>query len=303
MAVTRRVFVSMPADRWLSSIQNDLKWGLVERIEQLGYTPEIFLDPTGRTSLSARHAWSAERADEIARHCHGATLIGLPRWTFGAKDGPVLLPTEFSHYEGALARTLALPLLVVAQENLMRRVVFDGSFGPYIGTFPQDADQTWLDSHEFKVTFGYWQKELERRRDVFLGYSGASTQTADLLRDFLERDIGATVLDWKRDFKPGRSILEEIEEARVRCTLGIFLFTKDDVFEAPGSAAQAAPRDNVVFEAGYFVSAKGKDRVLIVREKDAKMPADLGGDIYASLDDRLNLQPVHDIVRRFFAGL
>jgi hypothetical protein len=303
VAVTRRVFVSMPSDQWLTPVQNEFKWALVDRVEQLGYTPEIFLDPTGRESLAARHAWSAERADEIARRCHGAVVVGLPRWTFEGKEGPVLLATEFSQYEGALARTLALPLLVVAQSNLMRRVVFDGAFGPYIGIFPANATKTWLDSQEFTVTFGYWRKELVRRRDVFLGYSGASTPIAALLRDFLEKDIGATVLDWQRDFKPGRSILEEIEEARVRCTMGIFLFTRDDVLESSGSALQAAPRDNVVFEAGYFVSAKGKSRVLIVREKGAKMPADLGGDIYASLDDRANLQPVQEIVRRFFAGL
>jgi predicted nucleotide-binding protein len=40
---------------------------------------------------------------------------------------------------------------------------------------------------------------------------------------------------------------------------------------------RAVPRDNVLFEAGYFIQAKGKDRVLIVREAGAKMPADLGG--------------------------
>ena len=185
----------------------------------------------------------------------------------------------------------------------MKRVVFDQSFGPYIGTFPAGAGKSWLDSHEFNVTFGYWRRELERRRDVFLGYSGASAQTAALLLEFLENDIGVTVLDWQRDFKPGRSILEQIEEARIRCTLGLFLFTKDDILGADRSVTQAAPRDNVVFEAGYFVSAKGKGRVLIVREKDAKMPADLGGDIYASLDDRSNLQPVKEVVRKFFAAL
>ena len=303
MAVTRRVFVSMPADRWLTSMQIGLKWAIVERIEQLGYTPEIFLDPTGRHSLSSGNAWSAERADEVARHCHGAALIGLPRWKFGEAASPVLLPTEFSHYEGAIAKTLALPLLIVAQENLLRRVVFDGGFGPYIGTFPPDAGKDWINSREFTVTFAHWRRELEGRRDVFLGYSGASYTVADSLRDFLENDIGATVLDWRRDFKPGRSILEEIEEARVRCSLGIFLFTKDDILGPPGSIKHAAPRDNVVFEAGYFVSAKGTGRVLIIRENGAKMPADLGGDIYASLDDRLNLGPVQDIVRRFFAGL
>jgi hypothetical protein len=44
-----------------------------------------------------------------------------------------------------------------------------------------------------------------------------------------------------------------------------------------GHTTQAVPRDNVVFEAGYFIRAKGKDRVLIVREAGAKTPADLGG--------------------------
>jgi predicted nucleotide-binding protein len=50
-----------------------------------------------------------------------------------------------------------------------------------------------------------------------------------------------------------------------------------------GGTFQAAPRDNVVLEAGYFIRAKGKDRVLIVREAGAKLPADIGGTIYASL--------------------
>lgn len=301
--MTRRIFVSMPRDEWLTSVQNAFKWALVDRVAQLGYTPEIFLDPTGRDSLAAPYAWSAARADDVMRRCHGAVLVGLPRWTFEGQNGPVLLPTEFSQYEGALARTLALPLLVVAQTNLMRRVVFDDSFGPFIGGFAPGADETWLDSKQFEVPFSYWRKALDRRRDVFLGYSGASTSTAVLLRNILEEALGATVLDWQRDFQPGRSILEEIEEARVRCTTGIFLFTKDDVLDSSGPDAHAAPRDNVVFEAGYFAAAKGKSRVLIVREKGAKMPADLGGDIYASLDDRTNLQSIHDTVRRFLANL
>jgi hypothetical protein len=68
----------MPGDVWLTDAQNDLKWGVVERIESLGFTPEIFFDPTGRQSLSAGRAWSADVADEIVRHCMGAAVIGLP---------------------------------------------------------------------------------------------------------------------------------------------------------------------------------------------------------------------------------
>jgi hypothetical protein len=71
MTVRRRVFVSLPADEWLTLVQNELKWNLVDRVEALGYTPEMFLDPTGRQSMAANHAWSPDRVDEIARHCRG----------------------------------------------------------------------------------------------------------------------------------------------------------------------------------------------------------------------------------------
>lgn len=302
MAVTRRIFVSMPADNWLTRQQNDLKWGIVERIERLNYVPEIFTDPSGRKSLSAGKTWSASDADEIMKSCFGAVIIGLPRWTFGAADGPVHLPTEYSQYEGAVARTLALPLLILAQENLMRRVVFGSNFGPYIGEFPENADKQWLSGKEFKVAFGHWREALSSRRDFFLGYCSAATKTAKQIRQFLEKQIGATVLDWQRDFKYSRTIIEEIEEARVRCNAGIFLFTKDDLLSKPESGRQAAPRDNVVYEAGYFCAAKGKKRVLIIRERGAKMPADLGGDIYASLENRSSLIALKDSLRKFVAG-
>src|SRR5258706_1400522 len=123
MAITRRIFVSMPADNWLTRQQNDLKWGVVERIERLGYVPEIFTDSSGRKSRSAGKTWSANDADEIMKACSVSVIIGLPRWILGAADGTIHLPTEYSQYEGAVARTFDLPLLILAQDNLMRRVV------------------------------------------------------------------------------------------------------------------------------------------------------------------------------------
>ncbi len=45
--------------------------------------------------------------------------------------------------------------------------------------------------------------------------------------------------------------------------------------------------------------AKGKERVLIIREEGAKMPADLGGDIYVPLKDKADLSSVEPHVKRF----
>jgi Predicted nucleotide-binding protein containing TIR-like domain len=207
------------------------------------------------------------------------------------------------YYEDAIAYTLRLPILVLVQENVVHRVVFDHSYDGYVGEFPEAADRTWLASDAFRVPFGLWKQQLEQRRDIFLGYCSSSEPTAKALKRFLQEDINASVLDWKTDFAPGSSILEQIAEAASRCSAGIFLFTADDQLTDRGHKDKAVPRDNVVFEAGYFTNAKGKDHVLIIRETGAKMPADLGGDIYAALQDKSKIAPIKETIRRFIDDL
>jgi predicted nucleotide-binding protein len=147
-----------------------------------------------------------------------------------------------------------------------------------------------------------WQRELEGRFDIFLGYSSQSQGTAmNLKRVFADK--GARVFDWQK-FGPG-TILEQITKVAACCTGGVFLFTADDALE--GDTGMAAPRDNVVFEAGYFVHAKGHGRVLVIREsggkRSAKMPADLGGAIYAPLADLGNIEPLDEQLKRFVENL
>jgi hypothetical protein len=302
MTVTRRVSVILPDDRSCSERENAFKWALVGRIEALGLMAEIFHDLRGTASLCAPMAWSAANADFITRRCVGAVLIGLPRWRFETPQGAVNLATEFCHFEGAFAWQLKLPLLVLVQSDVMRRVVFDNSFHGRIGEFPADAGPEWLDTRAFTTPLTVWQREIAERRDVFLGYCSASAATAHAIKRFLGEQ-GVTVLDWQTDFPPGQNILEQIGRAAERCSAGIFLFTRDDELSAAGAGQAAVPRDNVVFEAGFFIASKGKDRVLVVREEGAKMPADLGGDIYASLPDRNHIGQILDSLKRFAAAL
>lgn len=214
----------------------------------------------------------------------------------------MLLPTEFNHYEGALARTLGLPTLVLVQLDVRRRVVFDWSFGGYVGEFAPNADVAWLHTDEFRVPFGYWKDLLDKRCDVFLGYCSSSSATAGAIKEYL-LSLGARVLDWQTDFIPGRTIIDQIEQAAARSIGGIFLFTKDDDLADHGQPAKSVPRDNVVFEAGYFSGLKGKRNVLIVREADSKMPADLGGDIYASLPDKSDIAPIKRTLAAFMGAI
>lgn len=301
--ITRRIYVSLPADPWLPPNLNEVKWGIVEEIAKLGFTPEIFTNPKGMPGLASAKAWNPRLADEIARRCVGAAILGMPRWRFTDVEGKsALLPTEFNHYEGALAHTLGLPTLVLVQKDVRRRVVFDMSFSGYVGEFDSDANAAWLHSNEFRVPFGYWRVLLEERRDIFLGYCSSSETTACAIKRYL-LSLQAKILDWQTDFIPGRTILDQIEQAAARTVGGIFLFTKDDDLAHETQTFSAVPRDNVVFEAGYFIGLKGKRNVLIIRETGSKMPADLGGDIYASLPSRTDIGSIERTLASFIAAI
>ena len=69
------------------------------------------------------------------------------------------------------------------------------------------------------------------------------------------------------------------------------LLTNDDHLVGPENLS--APRDNVIFEMGIFTEAKGRERVLVVRDQGAKIPADIGGRIYLSIQDRDDIKPIH----------
>jgi len=210
------------------------------------------------------------------RKCVGAVVFGFPRWTVSG----LRLLGEYNHYEGAVALTRGLPVLLLREQGVVNRGVVWTGGGKTITSLPEDADESWRKSDEFTKRFKAWLRELGARKDVFLGYCSKSAGTAAQIQLRLEK-CGASVLNWAMDFRAGGSILDEIENARAACSCGVFLFSEDDPLK--GTADGAAPRDNVVFEAGYFMSSKGSERCLIVRHGEAKMPADVGGSIYVHL--------------------
>lgn len=273
----RRIFVSATSDRSLDERRRQLKAAIIQRIQDAGYAPQEFWE----MGIAADLAWSFDNVDYVMRQCIGAMVIGFPRWVMADEEDTVRLVGEYHHYEGAVALTLGLPLMIIAEEGVEDRGIVWSGGGRPITRLPDDATSNWLDSPEFTKRFNSWRQALVARRDVFLGYCSKGVGTAAQIQLLLERH-GATVRNWAMDFRFGASILDELEAARAACSCGIFVFSEDDPLE--GISGGAAPRDNVVFEAGHFISSKGASRCLIIREGNAKMPADLGGFIYVPLD-------------------
>ena len=298
MALKRRIFVSSPREEHLDSLGRQLKWAIITEIEALGYEPQVFGTTDGGKGLAAGRSWSPKDADQVMRRCIGAAILGLPIWKCADIAGgeSVSLVSEYCHYEGALARAYGLAILSVLEEGVAERVFFNRYAGDPIIRPPAGADLTWVHDADFRGFLESWQRRLLERRDIFLAYSGELAGTAKSIEEILTR-AGATVLDWKRDFVAGRTILEQVEEAARRTSGGVFLFTRDDARK--GKGALATPRDNVIFEAGFFTQSKGHERVLIIREKGAKMPADLGGVVYETLSERSNTSDLDERIRKF----
>ena len=112
---------------------------------------------------------------------------------------------------------------------------------------------------------------------IFLGSSGKQEKLLQALTRGLE-DV-ARVEPWTTSFNPGTTTLERLLELAHQVDFAAFVFAQDD-WTSAGAASesgQAAPRDNVVFEAGLFGGALGMRRTFIVHANGSKLPTDLLG--------------------------
>ncbi len=310
-----RIFISVPDDRHLDDRRQRIKRAILRAIAGqglviTGFEPEQF----GTGASTSLQAWSVDRAQALLRQCDGLLVLALARrhvlvpgaahGAGGTQGTPTLqpVPTTYNHLEGAIGLALGLPLLLVMEQGMAHDGIFTSGIKP--AQIPAAATETWARSQAFRSHLPDWLTRIQARRDVFLGYCSKGSKVALALRADLEK-AGHSVLDWSRDFKPGgATIFEEIERAASLCRAAIFLFTQDDELAQNAQAQadfKAVPRDNVLFEAGYFMQVRGKARVAIVREAGTKMPADLGGVIYLSFDDRRQLQATKLGLRRFMA--
>jgi hypothetical protein len=116
---------------------------------------------------------------------------------------------------------------------------------------------------------------------IFLGSSSAQARLVQALTRGLE-DV-AQVEPWTVSFNPGTTTLERLLELTREVDFAAFVFARDDwtskgpVPPEASAAAQASPRDNVVFEAGLFGGVLGMRRTFILHANGAKLPTDLLG--------------------------
>lgn len=288
--VERRIFISSESAFPPGDPREAFRAELLKKIRAKGYSPQQF----GESGLPQNLVWSFANVDWVMRRCVGAVVMGCAPWGPRSPGGAGFHQTSVDrHYEGAVAVTHGLPLLLLKDSNVVFSGVLAAGGGKLITDIPRG-----IDSAQFTERFDGWLQEVMAHRDIFLGYCSKSSGLGAQVQLRLQ-DLGATVKNWEMDFRSGQSILAEIEAARASCSAGVFLFSEDDVYDDVESTA--APRDNVIFEVGYFISAKGPDRCLIVRVGKPKIPADLGGTIYVQLDKGASVASIEGRLAHFVA--
>lgn len=78
----------------------------------------------------------------------------------------------------------------------------------------------------------------------------------------------------------GHTIIEKIEE-NSDAQAAICLFTGDDMGKANDEEdLKKRARQNVIFEAGYFMGKLSRENVILIADTNVEMPSDLHGVIY-----------------------
>lgn len=120
---------------------------------------------------------------------------------------------------------------------------------------------------------------VEKKYDkVFIVHGHDEALKQEVARIVEKQGLEAIILSEQAN--QGKTIIEKIEE-NADVGAAICLFTGDDYGKAKGANSEnLRARQNVVFEAGYFMGKLGRGNVIIVADKDLELPSDMQGVVY-----------------------
>jgi predicted nucleotide-binding protein len=112
------------------------------------------------------------------------------------------------------------------------------------------------------------------------------------LKNFLQNRLGLPEPDILSE-KPshGLTLIEKFEKYAAEADLVFVLLTPDDLGGPVGSGNYSArPRQNVVFEFGYFLGSlrRHSGRVFLLKKGESEIPSDITGVVYVDITDGID---------------
>lgn len=126
-------------------------------------------------------------------------------------------------------------------------------------------------------------KNRTSNNKVFIVHGHDGELKEKVARRLEQQGIEAIILS--EQVNRGRTIIEKLE-AYSDVNVAIILFTQDDLGvakEEKGNEKYRA-RQNVVFEAGYFMGYWGRENIIMIADENVEIPGDLSGMVYTTRD-------------------
>lgn len=85
----------------------------------------------------------------------------------------------------------------------------------------------------------------------------------------------------------GQVLIEKLEEHGTSAGFAVVLLTGDDLGRPQELATEderPRPRQNVVFEMGFFFGLIGRHKVAVLYEPGVELPSDINGLVYTEID-------------------
>ena len=117
-------------------------------------------------------------------------------------------------------------------------------------------------------------------KKVFIVHGHDNALKQEVARMVEKQGLEAIILSEQAN--RGKTIIEKFEE-NVDVGAAICLFTGDDYGKAKDATSEnLRARQNVVFEAGYFMGKLGREKVILIADANIEVPSDLQGVVYTS---------------------
>lgn len=123
-------------------------------------------------------------------------------------------------------------------------------------------------------------KKAKEYKKVFIVHGHDNALKQEVARIVEKQGLEAIILSEQAN--RGKTIIEKFEE-NVDVGAAICLFTGDDYGKAKDATSEnLRARQNVVFEAGYFMGKLGREKVILIADANIEVPSDLQGVVYTS---------------------
>jgi len=122
----------------------------------------------------------------------------------------------------------------------------------------------------------------DNRKNIFIVH-GRNDSVKDKVANFISK-LGIEPIILNEQINRGQTLLEKFEEYS-DVKVAIIIFTNEDIGDYnDNSEYEKRARQNMIFEAGYFLGKLGKKNTIVIAEQGVMMPSVLEGYTYFQMD-------------------